>query len=169
MFRILNIGDVALESLPPPYAPTGEAAARYAPRLARLAGSLGGPELGANLIALAPGKSAFPFHSHRASDELFYVVSGAGELRYGEHVYPIRAGDFISCPAGGPETAHQIRNTGSLELRYLAVGTNPRMDIVEYPDTGRFKAYSGGDGVPRFDAIARVDPTADYWELPSEK
>ena len=41
---------------------------------------------------------------------MFFIVKGAGTLRYGDETRKIRAGDVICCPAGGPETAHQIVN-----------------------------------------------------------
>ena len=168
MSVIVNIFDLEPQPLPPPYAPTGAVAACYEPRLARLAGTPGSSRLGANLLILAPGKCAFPFHSHRGSDELFLIVSGNGELRYGEKTYPIREGDFISCYAGGPETAHQIRNTGTEELRYIAIGTNPPIDMVEYPDTRKFKSHTLGNVTPAFDVIARTDHGGDYWDSARE-
>lgn len=158
MHPIINIANVELESLPASLASTGSPS----PRLARLAHRLGSDRLGANLIALAPGSHAFPFHSHRSSDELFYVLSGNGELRLGSLTHAIRAGDFIACPAGGPETAHQIRNTGDTELRYLAIGVHVPLDIVEYPDTGEFRAYAGEPGQMVFDATARIDPAPHH-------
>lgn len=168
MRPIINLADIELSPLPPPYAPTGAAAEHYAPRLARLGSLLGSHRLGANLVALAPGKRAFPFHSHRASDEVFYVLQGQGELRHGAHTYPIRAGDFIACPAGGPETAHQIHNSGAEELRYLAIGTNASPDIVEYPDTQQFRAHAGQPGEAGFEFLGRLDQRGDYWALAQE-
>ena len=67
-----------------------------------------------------------PFHSHRVNEEMFYVVAGEGEVRLGTERFPIRAGDVIACPPGGPETAHQIINTSNAELRYLAVRPSNR-------------------------------------------
>ncbi|KRG84378.1 hypothetical protein ABB34_09325 [Stenotrophomonas daejeonensis] len=163
---IFHVPDLDVSPLPTPYAPTGPAAVHYAPRLAQLGGPQGVTGLATNLIALAPGMRAFPFHSHRNNDELFYVITGAGELRYGAEAWPIREGDLIACPAGGPETAHQIRNTGTVELRYLAIGTNVSPDIVEYPDTGQYKAHA--HGVPPFDIVAHRERTADYWAVPHE-
>jgi len=66
------------------------------------------------------------------------VLAGSGEIRIGDETFPIRAGDIIACPAGGHETAHQIINTESQELRYLAISTQQSPEIAEYPDTGRF-------------------------------
>ena len=31
-----------------------------------------------------PGKKAFPFHRHHVMDELFFIVSGEGEYRFGD-------------------------------------------------------------------------------------
>ena len=95
-------------------------------------------KLGYNVTALPPGKSAFPFHAHRINEEMFLVLEGTGEVRIGATRHPIRAGDVIACPPGGPETAHQIVNTSSGELKYLAVSTRLSPEIAEYPDTGRF-------------------------------
>jgi uncharacterized cupin superfamily protein len=41
---------------------------------------------------------------------MFFIVKGRGTLRYGDERRPIRAGDVICCPTGGPESAHQIVN-----------------------------------------------------------
>src|SRR5580658_9320561 len=66
---------------------------------------------------------------------------------------PIRTGEVIACPAGGRETAHQIINTGTEELRYLAVITEHSLEMAQYPDSGKFavKAEFGTapDGRPR--------------------
>ena len=55
-----------------------------------------------------------------------------------EHLGAQKLGDIIACPPGGPETAHQILNTGNEELRYLAVSTKPSPEICDYPDSGKF-------------------------------
>ncbi|MFX6258424.1 cupin domain-containing protein, partial [Acinetobacter baumannii] len=65
---------------------------------------LGAQTLGYNLTVIEPGKRVFPFPSHRANEEMFFIVEGTGEVRIGEARHPIGAGDVISCPAGGPET-----------------------------------------------------------------
>ena len=49
-----------------------------------------------------------------------------------------RIGDIIACPPGGPETAHQLINTGEGELKYLAVSTKLSPELCEYPDSGKF-------------------------------
>ncbi|HEX7156213.1 MAG TPA: cupin domain-containing protein, partial [Burkholderiaceae bacterium] len=83
---------------------------------------------------------------------MFFVVEGKGEIRIGATVYPIREGDIIACPAGGKETADQIVNTGTRELKYLAVSTLQLPELAEYPDSGKFAVYAdlpaGPDGQP---------------------
>lgn len=99
---------------------------------------VGAKQLGYNLTVLSPGKRAYPFHSHRVNEEMFFVIEGEGEIRIGKERYPIRKGDVIACPAGNTETAHQITNTSTAELKYLAVSTQLSPEIAEYPDTGKY-------------------------------
>jgi len=89
-----------------------------------------------NVSRTPPGRVGCPFHYHLVDDEVFYVLSGTGLLRYGEDLIPLRAGDCISCPAG-TEVAHQIANTGPEDLVYLGIGRNSRTDICVYPDSNK--------------------------------
>src|SRR5215471_1340093 len=88
-----------------------------------------------------PGKKAFPFHRHHVQDELFFVVSGEGEYRFGEKTVPIRSGDLVAAPAG--TQAHQLINTGSDDLRYLGISTVGGVDIVDYPDSKKIAVTAG--------------------------
>jgi len=90
---------------------------------------------------------------------MFYVIDGTGEVRIGAERFAIRAGDIIACPTGGPETAHQIINTGSTELKYLAVSTKEPTEICEYPDTGKIAGF--GESL-RF--VVRGSEQVGYWE-----
>lgn len=140
---------------------------RFQARLGDVGRQLGARLLGYNLTVLAPGKRAFPFHSHRVNEEMFFVVEGAGEVRIGPATYPIRQGDVTACPPGGPETAHQIVNTSDAELKYLAVSTRLSPEIAEYPDSGKFAvgAELAGTGAPKFFRyVGRADASLDYWE-----
>jgi uncharacterized cupin superfamily protein len=135
---ILNLHQVELEPLPEALAPGGETAGRYQQRMARIGQQLGSQKLGYRLYVLAPGMRGSPFHSHRVNEEMFYVVAGEGEVRLGAERFPIREGDVIACPPGGPEKAHQIINTSQQELRYLAVSTQQQPEICEYPDSNKY-------------------------------
>jgi uncharacterized cupin superfamily protein len=166
---ILNIADIELQPRPAAFAATGAAAERYDARMGQIAARLGARKLGYNLTAVPPGKRAFPFHNHHVNEEMFFVLEGTGEVRIGTATYPIRAGDVVALPAGGKETAHQVTNTGSVELKYLAVSTKLSPEIAEYPDSGKFGVLAeypaGQDGKPRmFRFIGRESSAADYWE-----
>ncbi len=115
------------------------------------------------------GKRAFPFHSHRVNEEMFFVLEGEGELRIGEQRFPIRPGDAIACPTGGSESAHQIVNTSASDLKFLAVSTRLSPDIAEYPDSKKFGVLAdfGPDpsGQPRgLRFLGRPDGSLDYWD-----
>lgn len=163
---IINLNKVQLQALPPAFSPPPGAAQRFGPMLARLGPLLGSDRLGATIIGLAPGKAAFPMHNHHANDELFLVLCGNGEMRVGDKRHPVAPFDLIACPAGGRDTAHQLINTGADELRYLAIGTNFAPDLIEYPDSGKFKAagvFPGDDGAV-YQAIAASNTPLGYWE-----
>jgi uncharacterized cupin superfamily protein len=169
MKPIINIADVELKSQPAAFAATGAAAERYEARMGRIAPLVGAQKLGYNITAVPPGKRAFPFHNHHVNEEMILVLEGAGEVRIGETTYPIRQGDIVACPAGGKETAHQIINSGSVELKYLAVSTKQSPEIAEYPDSGKFGVLAeypaGTDGKPRgFRFVGRAEQNLGYWD-----
>jgi uncharacterized cupin superfamily protein len=95
-----------------------------------------GGSLGLNYIRLPGGRTAVPFHHHRREDEVFFVVSGRGVLRYGDELFPLRAGDCVSCPAK-TGIAHQIANPFEDDLVYLAIGPYDADEVCGYPDTGK--------------------------------
>ena len=124
--------------------------------------------MGASITVLAPGKTAFPLHNHHVTAEMFYIVEGEGTCRIGDKSFPIRTGDVIAAPPGGPETAHQITNSGTEPLKYLSFSANfGDTDVVEYPDSGKFAVSSRFDwstmsGGVRF--IGRQPDSLDYWD-----
>ncbi|TCS99088.1 putative cupin superfamily protein [Tepidimonas ignava] len=122
---------------------------------------LGARQLGYNVTVIAPGKRAYPYHCHTVNEEMFFVIEGQGEVRIGGQTYAIRRGDVIACPAGGPETAHQIVNTGTAELKVLAVSTAGTPEVCHYPDTGKFGVLDPEHG---FAYMGRAEGSLDYWE-----
>ena len=166
---IINIADVELQPLPPGFLPTGTTAERFDPYIGRVSMQLGAQKLGYNVTALAPGKCAFPFHSHRVNEEMFFILGGSGEIRIGSERHPVCTGDIIACPAGGQESAHQLINTGTAELRYLAVSTQLSPEICEYPDSRKYSvtvdASPDAPGTqPLFRHVARSSESLDYWD-----
>jgi uncharacterized cupin superfamily protein len=167
--RIMNIADIELQPLPAAFAPTGKAAERFGMLMGAIAPRIGAQKLGYNLTAIPPGKRAFPFHNHRVNEEMFFILEGTGEVRIGDACHPIRAGDIIACPPGGADTAHQIINTGTGQLKFLAVSTAIYPEVAEYPDSGKFAVRAenpmGADGKQhglRF--VGRADASIDYWD-----
>lgn len=141
----------------------------FSAKLARVAPQIGSAGIGCMLTIVPPGKRAFPFHAHHANDELFFILEGAGEYRFGDETYPVKAMDVVAAPAGGPETAHQLINTGDTDLKYLALSTMKDPEVVEYPDSGKFAAISRFDWRdPTSDRgvryIGRKGDTLDYWD-----
>src|SRR5205814_5244742 len=100
--NVINLDELKLER--------GAKGEKFEWNSARIGPLLGARDLGYSYDVLPPGKRGCPFHSHRAQEEMFFIVSGTGTLRYGKETRKIRAGDIICCPVGGPETAHQIVN-----------------------------------------------------------
>lgn len=149
--RVVNIDDLALE-----HSVRGE---RYESRGLRIGPLLGAVDLGYGYDIVPPGKRSCPFHSHRAEEEMFFIVRGRGTLRFGSETRPIRAGDVICCPTGGPETAHQIINDSDEDLAYLSISTMKPVEVCEYPDSGKVAAYGGG-----VRHITRRDAGVDYWD-----
>jgi len=143
---------------------------RFEARATRLGGAVGARALGAQYIVVPPGKSAYPLHNHRNNEEMFIILDGEGIYRRGAgESWPIRAGDVISAPAGGPETAHQIVNSGSSDIRYIAVSTRNDPDIFEYPESGKFGLAAGvpaGGSLQSADLfyVGRKDTAVDYWD-----
>jgi uncharacterized cupin superfamily protein len=129
---------------------------------------LGAKKLGYNVTRIDPGKAAYPAHNHRINEEMFLVLEGAGELRVGSERFPVRKGGIVACPPSGPETAHQLRNTGTSPLAVLMISTFEEADVLEYPDSGKtaFGAMTqGADRKPQLlRGIVRNDKQAKYWE-----
>ncbi len=138
----------------------------YASRDADIAGPLALASLGAVLTEVPPGKSACPFHVHHAEDELFVILEGEGEYRFGEHRYSVSAGDALGAPVGGEEYAHKLTNTGTAPLRYLSISSKAAIDVCEYPDSGKYLVRSGqgGAGQSPFVRIGRAESSLDYWD-----
>ncbi len=141
-----------------------EANGLYTSKRAEFSAGIGAKRLGYNLTELPPGKSQCPFHAHRVEEEMFLILEGEGELRFGSERYPIRKHDVIACPTGGAEVAHQITNTGSVPLRYLALSNLSATEICEYPDSQKIGIFSSEPGAPRLRALFRAETGVDYYD-----
>ena len=154
--RVVNIDQLALEHF-------SAASGRFESDAARVGPLVGAKDLGYSYDVVQPGKVSCPFHSHRAEEEMFFIVKGEGTLRYGAESRKVRAGDFICCPVGGPETAHQIINDSGAELAYISVSTMMPAEVCEYPDSGKVGAF-GGSGEARLRHMTERASAVDYWK-----
>jgi uncharacterized cupin superfamily protein len=136
----------------------------YTSRRGTIGSHIGARQLGYNLTVLPPGKAQCPFHSHHGEEEMFLILEGKGELRFGSQRYPLRAHDVIACPTGGPEVAHQIINTGTVDLRYLSLSTTAPVEACEYPDSGKVGVFAGVRGQRALRALYRQDQAVDYYD-----
>ena len=134
-------------------------------QIGRAGKRLGLRELGCSLHVLSPGKAGFPFHRHHVNDELFLILAGEGEYRFGDQRQPLRSGDLASAPAG--TEAHQIINTSDADLRYLAFSSTASAEIVDYPDSNKVSFAAGmRDNDPSnatMHFLGRTQP-ADYYD-----
>lgn len=68
-----------------------------------------------DVYVLRPGQSQTP-HAHAASDKVYAVLSGTGEITVGAQRHTVRAGHAVLCPAA---SEHGVANTGAEDLRLL--------------------------------------------------
>lgn len=158
MNHIINIDDIEYAANPAPM--PEKIKGKFGGVMGQVGQKLGSQKLGYNVTVCPPGKAVFPMHSHRVNEEMFFILEGQGELRIGEETHPVKKGDFIACLPGGKEKAHQLRNTGKEDLKYLAVSTKESPEIAEYPDSGKFGVMDGQG----FRFLGRAKDSLEYWE-----
>lgn len=141
----------------------------FTSRRGQISDRIGAQKLGYNLTVLPPGKAQCPFHSHHGEEEMFFILQGEGELRFGDQRYPIRAHDVIACPTGGPEVAHQIINTGTSDLRYLALSNLVELEACQYPDSNKVLVVAGPRGQRGLRGMFRAENTVDYYDRESNE
>lgn len=136
----------------------------FTSRTATIGDRIGARLLGYNLTEVPPGKANCPFHSHRGEEEMFLILDGEGELRFGDTRYPVRRHDVIACPTGGAEVAHQLINTGTVPLRYLALSNRVELEACEYPDSNKVMVVAGPYGRRALRGMFRAETKVDYFD-----
>jgi uncharacterized cupin superfamily protein len=109
-----------------------------------------------NIRSLKKGKFSYPYHFHHNAEELFVVISGKGELRTPQGIQVIDTGE-IALFEKGESGAHQIFNPNPEPLVYLDLRTLNKIDVCEYPDTGKVKI------LPQQEIFYKGD-TVDYFK-----
>jgi len=130
---------------------------------ARLTEGMPAKKLAAGVNVVPPGKRACPYHLHHAQEEMFVILEGKGTLRVAGEMLPVKAGDVVVIPPGR-DYPHQLINTSSQVLKYLAIGTTDEPEICEYPDSGKYLAEAGVATEHPFGVIGRAGANVDYWE-----
>jgi len=155
---VIRLADLELE--------TSELGTRYASSDRHFSTDMGLTKLGATYTIAPPGKTACPYHVHHAKDEMFVILEGEGEYRFGEKRYPVKGGDVLGAPVGGPDYAHQIFNTGDKPLKFIGISSMSEFEVVEYPDSNKFQVIErkGSSGEARFRHVGRAQHALDYWD-----
>ncbi len=74
-------------------------------------------------VVLEPGRSVGR-HSTEHHEEILIVLEGQGEMVFHDgSTMPIKANSALYCP---PETEHDVRNTGTENLRYVYITAQAR-------------------------------------------
>lgn len=153
---LVNLADVEFDDI--------EENGLYTSRRALFSAGIGARQLGYNLTELPPGKAQCPFHAHRAEEEMFLILEGEGELRFGARRYPLRRHDVVACPTGDAAVAHQIINTGTVPLRYLSLSTLSDTEVCEYPDSNKVGIFSSAAGAEPLRKMLRAEAAVDYYD-----
>ncbi|WP_322172573.1 cupin domain-containing protein [Acutalibacter caecimuris] len=111
-----------------------------------------------SVYEIPPGKSAYPYHYHCQSEEVFYILGGSGTLRTPEGERPVAAGELLFFPAGAGG-AHKLTNHGQEPLVYIDFDTAQALDAAVYPDSGKIGLW--GMGVNQ---VFRQGDAVDYYE-----
>ena len=116
--------------------------------------------VGVNRVRVAPGRLPTPPHSHRASEELYFVLAGSGLAWQDDAVHEVRPLDcVIHCP---DEMAHTFV-AGPDGLEYLVFGTRHPTELGWLPRSRAIRLggpwVEGRDDDP-WDVEATVEPLA---------
>jgi uncharacterized cupin superfamily protein len=100
------------------------------------------------------GKPAYPYHSHSAQWEFYYVISGEGLARDENGQHPIETGDaFIYKPG----EAHQLINNSASDLVLFVVADNPIGESGYYPDSKKWLVRSPERALIRSNSLDYFD------------
>jgi uncharacterized cupin superfamily protein len=97
-------------------------------------------QFGINLNVLQPGQPLCYYHRESAQED-FLVLAGECVLLIEEQERPLRAWDFVHCPAG---TNHVIVGAGDGPSVVVAVGARPEEWEVVYSASALALRYSAG-------------------------
>jgi uncharacterized cupin superfamily protein len=114
-----------------------------------------GLHVGVLIEELPPGKQSCPAHYHMREEEHILVLEGRATLRLGEERIEMKAGDFVSFPAGQP-LGHCLINEGAEPCRYLVIGERDPDEVCVYPDSNKILVRATGE-------VYDKGATRGYW------
>lgn len=106
------------------------------------------------LARIPPGKTAYPYHSHSAQWEFYYVLSGKGVARHKDGTTPIEAGDAFIFQ---PEEPHTLANDGIEDLLIFIIADNPIGESAYYPDSKKWLVRSPDRKLMRGESLDYFD------------
>ncbi|MCL2702078.1 MAG: cupin domain-containing protein [Defluviitaleaceae bacterium] len=103
-----------------------------------------GNKCNVSVYEIPPGKSAYPYHYHFQSEEIFYIISGHGIVRTPDGNKNVTAGDILVFPAG-EAGAHKLTNSSETEmLTYIDFDTYHSPEVSFMPDSNKSVIYGKG-------------------------
>ncbi len=99
------------------------------------------------VISTTPPQGGPPLHVHEREDELFYILKGTYEFRFGDDTVTATTGDFVHLPAHIP---HTFRN----------IGTEPGIAINTMTPGGFEQFFAEVDQLPKNRPLDRAQVAA---------
>lgn len=67
---------------------------------------------------ILPPRAIVAPHYHKRTEEIYYILTGAGEMRVGGETREVAAGDAVFIPL---DHVHSLKNTGTEPIKLLLV------------------------------------------------
>jgi uncharacterized cupin superfamily protein len=117
-------------------------------------------DTGFTLAVLEPGKPSGLFHAETAQED-FVVLAGTCLLLIGDEERPLRAWDFVHCPAG---TRHSFVGAGDGPCVIFMTGSRREGKTLLYPVAEHARAHGAGVEAETSDPRQAYAPFA-HWRL----
>lgn len=107
----------------------------------------------------APGRRLCPRHYHMLEEEHALILEGQVTLLFGEERHEMKAGDYVSFPAG-QKIGHSFLNSGTGPCSYLMIGERNPNEVCVYPDSNKMAVGALRTRNDVFDMAG----TRGYWD-----
>jgi uncharacterized cupin superfamily protein len=109
-------------------------------------------QFGAYVQTLPPGSRSSLCHWHQGEDEFVYMLEGEATVYEGGLATLLRPGE-AACFKAGVAAGHFLKNEGTVDARFLTVGTRSGADVVTYPDHDRILTFDDRAGTESFTTL----------------